>query len=121
MEKCCTHLHISQTSNCYLSLHTGNYTLFLPSDAAFRRLPRWFRDSLEVDKKLKKALLLNHLVKEDLPLSVLENEELVLSARPGGNRLRINIFEPENTYVSCLMPDIDRLLKVNLLDNSFTN
>lgn len=79
---------------------SGNYTLFLPSDAAFRRLPRWFRDSLEVDKKLKKALLLNHLVKEDLPLSVLENEELVLSARPGGNRLRVNIYQIDNTYVS---------------------
>ncbi|CAL8077470.1 unnamed protein product [Orchesella dallaii] len=78
--------------------HTRNYTLFVPSDAAFRRLPRWFRESLDDDKKLKKALVLNHLVKDDLPLGLLNNEGLVLSARPGGSRLRVNIYQSDSSY-----------------------
>ena len=77
-----------------------NYTFFGPVDQAFLRLPEWFLESLNSDMKLLRAFILQHYIKIDLPLETIGNEFLILNARPGGNRLRFNVYFPENSYVS---------------------
>ncbi|CAG7693746.1 unnamed protein product [Allacma fusca] len=77
---------------------TNNYTFFAPVDPAFHRLPTWFMTMLQQDRKLLRAFILQHYLKIDVPLDTVANEFMILNARPGGNRLRFNVYHAPNEY-----------------------
>lgn len=84
-------------------IFSGNYTLFVPLDVSFHRLPAWLLSSLDTDEKLRQAFILNHFVKKDVPLSSMGNEFLILNDRPGRHRIRTNIyFENTESVFFCL-------------------
>ncbi len=80
----------------------ANYTFFAPVDPAFEKLPAWFLQSLRDDIKLLRAFIMNHFIKIEVLLESLGNEFLIMNARSGGNRLRINVYNQESDYVSHL-------------------
>ena len=69
-------------------------------DPAFEKLPAWFLQSLRDDIKLLRAFIMNHFIKIEVLLESLGNEFLIMNARSGGNRLRINVYNQESDYVS---------------------
>ncbi|CAG7829912.1 unnamed protein product, partial [Allacma fusca] len=77
---------------------TSDYTFFAPVDQAFLRLPNWFFAMLHQDMNLLQSFVLQHLVKKEIPLNLIQNEFQVLNARPGGNRLHLNIYHVPNAY-----------------------
>jgi len=81
-------------------VYVDGYTVFAPLDIAFNRLPNWLITSLQTDQKLRQAFVLNHFVKIDVPISQMENEDLVPNARPGKNWIRINVYHADTQYVN---------------------
>jgi len=81
-----------------LFMQSSRYTFFAPVDTAFEKLPDWVMQSLNDDIKLLRTFILNHFVKDVVSLSNIGNEYRIMNARPGGHRLRINIYHQDTDY-----------------------
>ncbi len=74
----------------------GQYTVFAPTDAAFRRLPRGALDLLFKDPRTLKPFLCNHIVRgmltsrDILPGEIQPLEGKALRASLDGSRININ-------------------------------
>ena len=73
------------------SLFSGPFTVFGPTDAAFKALPEKFVDFLLKNKTLLADILEYHVAKGKVLSTDLKNEQLVPSLQ--GKNIRINIYK----------------------------
>jgi uncharacterized surface protein with fasciclin (FAS1) repeats len=71
------------------TLSTGRYTVFAPTDAAFKKVPKKTLDALAKDKAMLKSVLLYHVAKGRLGAKQVVKRSSIKTLN--GNRVRVRV------------------------------
>lgn len=105
---------VNTNMSCFI--HTGEYTIFAPTNAAFSKLPQSVLDGLQRDTTALANILKYHVVKGSIHKADASNE-LQLETL-AGTKIRFNIYNHNNVSVpiSCLRTDLDDFSLIRLME-----